>query len=278
MNESQKYLDEMMRFYSLNKNASVNTETDSEESTGGVQETEEPDLTAAASENEPREYDNNEDASEAPNIADKSENDGMELRNDTAGIETNESAQDSSENTVSFESRFPIPVIPDFIRNQEPEPDAGKSETYVPPDRSEAPDAAPAEEKNIPYTDYGFLKVEVRTGENGLPVPEAAVTVVEKNGVRDEIIFTGVTDASGIIDKIKLSAPGNSKGNSPESFQNYSVYTVSVFFKDFYRGVSSDVPIFAGITSIQRFNLIPMPFGYNDGGQSIVNENTEPNI
>ena len=41
---------------------------------------------------------------------------------------------------------------------------------------------------------------------------------------------------------------------------------------------SVDAPIFAGITSVQTFYLIPEPFDYNSGEQTIVDRNPEPLI
>ena len=127
-------------------------------------------------------------------------------------------------------------------------------------------------------SEHGFLKVEVRTGENGIPVSGAAVSVTKKNGKEEDIMFTGITDESGSVPIIELPAPPMGTGNTPESFEHYETYMVSAYSNGFYREVSENVPVFSGITSIQRFNLIPEPFNYDDMGRSIVNENTEPNF
>ncbi len=315
--ESQRYLDEMMKFYSMNKNASVSTQKPPENVSGEFEsnnnnlsediadeQLNEPENNSAGKSGEFDGGNNNlsediadEQLNEPENNSEgkSGEFDGgnNNLSEDIADEQLNrpedssadedipddikdETINESVPEAVSFESRFPVPVIPDFIRNPEPVKQADR--TYNRPGSEDIPDTEPSDEGTTPYTDYGFLKVEVRTGENGLPVPGASVTVERKNGRSNEIIFTGTTDDSGGIEKIRLPAPPNSKGNTPESFENYSVYTVSAFYKDFYREVSADVPVFAGITSIQRFNLIPMPFNYDDNGQSMINNNTEPEI
>lgn len=257
--ESQKYLDEMMRFYSQNKNASVNTN-------------EKP----PAEQSEPAETDSdNKQSAEPQDNTGEFESTGEDTFKDISDEEANENKKQTSytpppdnttEKEISFESRFPIPVIPDFIKK--------------PSDSKEPEQKEPEQNVSLPAEadEYGFVKVEVRTGENGLPVPGAAVTISQKNDGKDKIIFTGATDQSGELAKMKLPAPGNTKGGTPESFENYSIYTISVYAKDFYREVSVDVPVFSGVTSIQRFNLIPLPFNYNDNGRSMVNRNTEPEI
>lgn len=316
-NESQRYLDEMMRFYSMNKNASVSTatpsvavrqsgeqvrsndtnvQTNSSAADNGEFENGMRQDIADEEKNEPSvengEFDN--DTRQQSDIEYERKNESsvqngrfrsnMRQQSDIADQTANEPkispqtepVKSMPEDSVSFESRFPVPIIPDFIQN--PEPPVRDEKMYTRPDYGKMSDIAPQNEQNASFTDQGFLKVEVRTGENGIPVPNASVVVTKKNGVKDDVVFTGATDESGSVPRITLPAPYNRKGDTPGSFQNYAMYTVSAYYKDFYREVSSDVPVFAGVTSIQRFNLIPMPFNYDDNGQSVNHQNTVPNI
>lgn len=264
ISERQKYLDEMMRLYSTNKNSSDTA-----------------DENLPSKENmQPPEEDNTPET-ETENISDEQQF--------IPSLESNEEeAPQPKMQTV--DKRFPPPVIPDFIRNPEPPPPPPQP---VPPPQTPPTPPPPVNTPNIPppvsqrpqmpeipprpvQNQFGFLKVEVRTGDNGLPVPNAAVTISRQQENGEELIFTGKTDMSGSTERIKLPAPANMKNNNPDSFGNYSRYTVTVFAKDFYRETSREVPVFAGITSIQRFNLIPQPFNYDDNGQSIVFSNTEP--
>lgn len=269
-NESQKYLDEMMKFYSMNKNASISTQENN------IQEPVEDSVRTTTDE-----------LKEAPPESVSLENETSQIKEDIADEELNEPNPEEMEfeelqpqpvkkESESIENRFPTPVIPEFIRQQSEEPSSPNVAKNNSQDYSKMSVEHTSENANTPYTDYGFLKVETRTGDNGIPVPNAAITVVRKNGNEEELVFSGVTNESGSIEKIKLPAPVNLKTNSPESFQNYAIYTVSAFLDGFYREISADVPVFAGVTSIQRFNLIPMPFNFDDNGKSIVFENTEP--
>ena len=181
---------------------------------------------------------------------------------------------DVREDESNFENRFPSPIIPDFIRQSSPRQE-NRPVTVTEPGISSRTTGRTANPVN---SEHGFLKVEVRTGENGIPVSGAAVSVTKKNGKEEDIMFTGITDESGSVPIIELPAPPMGTGNTPESFEHYETYMVSAYSNGFYREVSENVPIFSGITSIQRFNLIPEPFNYDDMGRSIVNENTEPNF
>ena len=181
---------------------------------------------------------------------------------------------DVREDESNFENRFPSPIIPDFIRQSSPRQE-NRPVTVTEPGISSRTIGRTANPVN---SEHGFLKVEVRTGENGIPVSGAAVSVTKKNGKEEDIMFTGITDESGSVPIIELPAPPMGTGNTPESFEHYETYMVSAYSNGFYREVSENVPIFSGITSIQRFNLIPEPFNYDDMGRSIVIENTEPDF
>lgn len=285
----QKYIDEMMRYYALNRDASVNTEAEKTAETPPI--------------------------SSPPEESIRLENETAEIREDIADQEVNAPEENMRfeelpmEEAAESEIEFPPPVIPEFIRQPKTFPERmaepsmpermteppvqerteedfmkrSVSAPYVPERTKAVPEygrmsARQTDETVTPYSEYGYLKIEARTGDNGLPVPGTAITVVRKTPDGDELVFSGVTDESGSVEKLRLPAPPNTKGASPESFQNYAVYTVSAFSKNFYREVSADVPVFSGITSIQRFNMIPVPFNLNDNGQSIINQNTEPTI
>ncbi len=292
INERQKYLDEMMKLYSMNKKTADDVQTTIQEQETSENTTNTPSENMIP-ENVPENFQSDiiDEEVNAPNAEESNEN------------SAEESFQQQDMQTV--DKRFPPPVIPEFIRNPEPTPPPPQPMPIPqmpppmnipnippqPPQRPQMPPPPPTNTPNIPrptpqrpqtpnippaQNQYGFLKVEVRTGDNGLPVPNAAVTISRQVNNSEELIFTGTTNMSGATEKIKLPAPNNMKNENPSSFGNYTPYTVTVFEKDFYRETSREVPVFAGITSIQRFNLIPQPFNYDDRGQSIVINNTEP--
>lgn len=152
---------------------------------------------------------------------------------------------------MPIEERFPPPVLPDFIR--------------------EAPEPAP-------NNSFGYLKVNVRTGNGGRPIKDSIVTVSEVINGKENILRLLSTDESGSTETVRLPAPSNSMGNSPQDYNSFAKYNISAYSKGFFRETSVDAPIFAGVTSVQTFFLIPEPFDYNSGERTIVDRNPEPEI
>ncbi len=147
----------------------------------------------------------------------------------------------------AVEQRFPIPEIPDFIRENKP-----------------------------PNDSFGYLKVSVKTGNGGIPLENSLVTISEVIDGREHAVRMLTTDSSGSTETIRLPAPVNIEDNTPQSYENFSKYNISVYSEGYFRETSVDAPIFAGITSVQTFYLIPEPFDYNSGEQNIVDRNPEP--
>ena len=102
----------------------------------------------------------------------------------------------------------------------------------------------------------GSLKVQAIAAEGAFPVEGATVFI--SDSVKGEFIASLRTDSSGFTEKISLPAPSRELSQSPDNVLPYSTYTVQVI-KEGYNGVSDlTVPIFDGITAIQKANLIPL--------------------
>lgn len=106
----------------------------------------------------------------------------------------------------------------------------------------------------------GAMKLQVTAGGQSFPIINAQVTVRIPLETGDRDIFTGYTDINGIIDNIELPAP-----NSDISFDEanktvipYSVYEVTVTHPDFADAEFFNVPVFAGIKSIQPVQMVPL--------------------
>ena len=70
-----------------------------------------------------------------------------------------------------------------------------------------------------------------------------------------------MTDASGETESMTVpSPPPSADQRHPASF----LYDISVQAAGFYREHSTDVPVFPDVTSVQTFNLIPLPAGESD--------------
>lgn len=189
---------------------------------------------------------------------------GGEKREDAAFTADSGDKNEASpkEDMGSVESRYPEPVLPDFIKN--PETDT------APESRPEAP---PDEQA------WGYLLVQVRTGNGGFSVPGASVTVSKKRDGREEIYRLLGTDNSGRTELIRLPAKRLAQTEKPGEFSDVSTYDVAVYQKGFFREVSESVPIYQNIKSIQTFNLTPLPYAEGEGvNDTLIYQNTEPAI
>lgn len=150
-----------------------------------------------------------------------------------------------------IDERFPPPVIPDFIKNPQ---------------------------SDIQNDSFGYLKVSVRTGNGGIPIEGSAVTVSQTVDGKESIVRMLSTDSSGDTETIKLPAPKKPSGNEPQDYEHYTTYNISAFSEGYFREVSENAPIFEGITSIQTFLLIPLPYNYDQDKNSIDYNNIEPDV
>lgn len=150
---------------------------------------------------------------------------------------------------IDIDKKYPPPVIPDFILSE-----------------------------NNRDTAYGYLKVNVRTGNGGLPLEGSLVTVSEIRDGKEHIIKLMTTDSSGSTETLRLPAPLQTADDTPQDYEKFSKYNISVYSKGYFRESSVDAPVFANITSVQTFYLIPEPFDYNSGERNIIDRNPEPEI
>ncbi len=190
-------------------------------------------------------------------------------------IDTDESFQNVPEETVqetppipelepkklSIDERYPDPVLDEIMKN--PHTKFNNNEYN----------------KRNKYNSLGWISVDVRTGENSSPIEGASVIITSM--ADGNLIFkaTGVTDESGQIKKIALPAPSASLSLDSENLiKPYSIYDISVYADGFFREKSIDVPVFAGITSIQQFDMVPLPLYMSENDETITYYNQEPEL
>lgn len=121
-------------------------------------------------------------------------------------------------------------------------------------------------------TSFGWIQVTARTAGNALPLEGVSVLILKERGMDTDLLMSLVTDQSGNTPKVKLPAPPIGNNQS----QPYSTYQIRAFLPGYTRMESAAVPVFSGITSIQPFELIPLPVGSDGDGSTIINQNTEP--
>lgn len=129
----------------------------------------------------------------------------------------------------------------------------------------------------------GVLKVQVFSGQQVTPIPNAEVTVSKTFLDGQHVFFTGLTNISGIVDGIELPAPSRTLSESPQPRGNgailqmpYAQYNVMVKAARHRAQEYTHVPIFDGIKSIQPVRLTPIQFTNGENG-TIVFPEAEPN-
>lgn len=118
------------------------------------------------------------------------------------------------------------------------------------------------------YNKRGYLKVKVSTADDALAVEGAIINVTCFSSGEAVLIGSYITDSSGQTEIITLPAPDKENSESPGNNYPAAFYDVTAKKEGFFDFTSKDVPILEGITSLQNFNLIPVPYvsEQTDGG------------
>lgn len=113
----------------------------------------------------------------------------------------------------------------------------------------------------------GRLIVMVTAVSRLYPVENAKVTVFTGDYTAPNVIDTALTDQSGKTKVFSLPAPSRELSMEPDTgAQPYSLYNVLIEADGYADNLHINLPIFRGVTSLQRSNLTPLAsFGGNKG-------------
>ncbi len=168
---------------------------------------------------------------------------------------------------------------PEDYNSRYPEPDLSELDTDFGTASTE--DSAPPEYDSAELlgSEKGYILVNVRTGDDSSAIEGAVVAVTAVVDGKRLILASGVTDESGVFPKFELPVPDlvHSQAPNPEE-RPYNLFDVSVSKEGFFRARSVDVPVFSGITSVQNFNLIPVPLMMNGDDETVTYYNAEPSF
>jgi len=185
-----------------------------------------------------------------------------EKQDDSAYFPYNESENKADSNDYS--DRFPEPDLTGL-----------GNDTQVPEHDDRVPPEYVSEESMGSGT--GYILVNVRTGDESAPIEGATVLVTAILDGSRLILAEGLTNNSGTTEKFSVPAPDNSFSQAPDSSSRpYSLYDVSVTADGFFNARSVDVPVFAGITSVQNFSMIPVPAMMSPTDETVTFFNQEP--
>ncbi len=156
------------------------------------------------------------------------------------------------------DTAYEEPVLPDYIRNG-----------------PELPELLNEEEASG-YTAEGQLQVIAAAGNNAFPVPGAAVTVYRRHDGREHLMYSLLTDENGATPLITLPTAPAALSQEPGNAQPFAEYDVRILAPGYFRVLAEDVPVFAGITSRQTFQLIPLAMTVHEDVETIVYPGSHP--
>lgn len=160
-----------------------------------------------------------------------------------------------------FAEQYEFPELPDYIQNGEP------------PVMEE--DAA---DELLDLTEQGFLRVAARTGDGAFPVEGASVTVAVRRNGTEHLAYHLLTDESGETPTVSMPAPPASLSQTPEDAQPFTIVDIRIFAKGYFRAEMLNVPIFAGVTSLQTFQLIPLPILMHEDMETLSVSTESPDL
>ena len=118
-------------------------------------------------------------------------------------------------------------------------------------------------------TAEGYLRVIAAAADSAYPVPGARVSVFTRIGKKLHLSYLMVTDENGETPTVMLPAPPAGLSQAPENQKPYASCDIRIAAKGFFPTQASDVHIFAGITTRQVFQLVPLPVNYEASDNDI---------
>lgn len=190
-----------------------------------------------------------------------------ELQDDTAfAPHTDEEESEDGDEGTDYNSRYPEPDL---------------SELDIDGNSGDTGDSSPPEyasEESLGDS-VGYILVNVRTGDESAAVEGATVMVTAVIDGKRMILASGLTNENGTTKKFSLPVPELVHSQSPSAIQRpYNLFDVSVTADGFFNARSVDVPVFSGITSVQNFNMIPVPLMMQPYDETVTVCNSEPDF
>ncbi len=268
---AEKYRQEMMNLYSKRNNTAT-VSNQMEDLSNVTEDSQQPpsNQTAGIREEANQEF--------PPNSVSQSALEANENSPDDADRHSEQSDISESARSMPSDNTDSPQVLPQFN-------DADLDENYPDPDISELiPEEADTSsdqffQSNAKNTEEGWIQVIVRKGDNAYPIPDASIIINSTEDGQLKLISNTMTDESGKTKLIAVPAPNVSYSlESDNNVRPYALYNVSVFADGYFREKSVNVPVFAGITSVQQFNLVPLPLLMKESDETIEIFNQEPDL
>ena len=261
---SRKYSEEIMQYYNMQKkNASVPLPTPDDEI-----KYPEPELPEYISPSIRNSTDISQGTSMENNRANVMSDDFI-MRDTTGGYMDLPEPEDTS-GVMTNEQIGPGSVIPP---GEPPGPGSviPLNETLGP-----GPVIIPDVPDNVLNSSYGKLRVQVTSANRAVPLEDALVVITMQSAAGNELLSIMLTNQNGETQIISIPAPSKELSETPSALTPFAKVNINTYKKGFYEVENSDDPIFAGVTSIQPVNMIPLPF--LDTTRKLVFPDSEPDL
>lgn len=123
---------------------------------------------------------------------------------------------------------------------------------------------------------WGYLQFEVFTAGGAYPIQGAVVTIKRRLSGGVALARVLFTNRSGKTATIALPAPPKSYSQSPGNSRPFAEYDVTVYANGYYTLRDINMPIFAGVKTVQPIDMIPLP--QHPGGSLIQPRNDSTNV
>ena len=107
-------------------------------------------------------------------------------------------------------------------------------------------------------SEVGGLIVQTVTAGGSFPLEGATVTISDRSVEPERNLYVLQTDRSGSTVRVALPTPPKENSLSYGIPDAYALYYVEASKNGYYPVKAEQVPVFAGTTSIQRFEMIPI--------------------
>ena len=114
--------------------------------------------------------------------------------------------------------------------------------------------------------DNGYITARADMSEAQLPLSNVAVTIVASDGTA---IAMRLTNRSGLITPIEIPVPEKSESQSPNPGERpFAVVNLYARLKGYEQIAAENVQVFAGTTTVQNLEMIPLSELPNQWDQS----------
>lgn len=103
----------------------------------------------------------------------------------------------------------------------------------------------------------GYIQVHAFTSRAQLPLQDVSIILLSDDGTA---IAMRLTDRSGLIEPIPLPVPDLDESQQPNPDETpYARVSLYAYKKGYEQVFAEDIQIFAGITTYQDLEMIPLP-------------------